>query len=71
MAAAPAERKVRDAARAGRLKKAEGCDLFGEAARAGVITEAERTLLCEADSARRDVIQVDAFAYEAFAELRR
>jgi acyl-CoA dehydrogenase len=71
VAAAPADRKVRDAVRAKRLKHAEGCDLFEEAARTGVITEAERKLLCEADTARRDVIQVDAFASEAYAKLRR
>jgi hypothetical protein len=36
-----------------------------------VITEAERKLLCEADAARRDVIQVDAFGFDAFRQLRR
>jgi acyl-CoA dehydrogenase len=71
LAAAPADRKIRDAARARRLKHAEGCALFEEGVRQGVITEAERKLLCEAHAARQDVIQVDAFEFEAFAQLRR
>ena len=71
VAAAPADRKVRDATRAKKLKAAEGCDLFEDAARQGVITEAERKLLCEADAARRDVIQVDAFGFDAYRQLRR
>jgi acyl-CoA dehydrogenase len=71
LAAAPAERKIRDAARAGRLKAAEGCALFDDAARQNIITDGERKALCEAYHARQDVIQVDAFGADAFLELRR
>jgi acyl-CoA dehydrogenase len=71
VAAAPADRKIKDAARAGRLKHAEGCALFEDAVRQGVISEAERKQLCEAQAARQDVIQVDSFGFEAFPKLRR
>ena len=38
-------------------------------AAAGVISEDERLVWREADTARRDAIQVDAFPLEEFAEL--
>jgi acyl-CoA dehydrogenase len=62
------EAKLRDAVRAGRLDRAPGLDLADAALAAGVISSAERQRLVEADAAREEAIQVDAF--EAAALLR-
>ena len=70
MAAQPIDRKIKDAVRARRIadhSDPEG--LLAAAVSAGVILEDERQLWREADSARRDAIQVDAFPSEKFAEL--
>jgi acyl-CoA dehydrogenase len=71
VAAGGAEKKVKDAARARKLGSLEGVALLDEAFRAGVIDSNERRLAGEAAAARSDAIQVDAFAFEAFARLRR
>jgi acyl-CoA dehydrogenase len=63
------EAKVRAAVRAGRLDKAPGHDLADRALAAGVITEDERRRIHEADEARDEVIQVDAFDPETFRTL--
>ena len=64
------ERKIRDAVRAGLLDKAPGDALLDRAVHAGIITTEERQDVLKADEIRDEVIQVDAFAPEAFASLR-
>jgi len=71
LAAAPIEKKIKDAVRAKRLRDVAGCELLEEARRAGVITEAEQRLACDASAAREDIIQVDAFDAAAFLKLKR
>jgi len=57
--------------RAGRLDHAPGHALADRALEAGVISADERKRIHDADEARDEVIQVDAFAPEEFAALRR
>jgi len=71
VAAAPIERKIKDAIRAKKILDVDGCTLLEEARRAGVITEAEQRLACDAAAAREDIIQVDAFDAAAFLKLKR
>jgi acyl-CoA dehydrogenase len=67
----PVEKKVKDALRARKLTVPEGNGLLDAAFRAGVITEPERNLAQQAADARHDVIQVDAFPFDAFGGMRR
>jgi acyl-CoA dehydrogenase len=60
------EAKVRAAVRAGRLEKAPGDELLDLALAAGVISAAERKQVEEADEARDEAIQVDAFDPQTF-----
>jgi acyl-CoA dehydrogenase len=69
--AAPAEKKLKEAIRARKLKPLEGCALYDAGVQGGVITDAERRQLCEALTAREDVIQVDSFGSKEFAEMKR
>jgi acyl-CoA dehydrogenase len=69
--AAPIERKIKDAIRAKKIKDVDGCSLLEEARRAGVITEAEQRLACDAAAAREDIIQVDAFDAATYLKLKR
>ena len=71
LAAAPIERKIKDAVRAKKIRDIGGCELLQEARRAGVITEAEQRLACDAAAAREDIIQVDSFDAAEFLKLRR
>jgi acyl-CoA dehydrogenase len=71
IAAAPAEKKLKDAIRARKVKPLDGCALFDAGVEAGVISDAERRQLCEALKAREDVIQVDSFGAKEYAEQRR
>jgi acyl-CoA dehydrogenase len=71
VAAAAVERKIKDAIRAGTLKGRSDNGFVDEALKAGVITTEERQRAAVAAAARHDVIQVDSFEYEAFAEMRR
>jgi acyl-CoA dehydrogenase len=64
------ERKIRDAVRAGLLDKAPGDALLDRAVEAGIVTAQERRDVLSADEVRDEVIQVDAFAPEAFRSLR-
>jgi acyl-CoA dehydrogenase len=64
------ERKIKDAVRAGRLDRAPGHELADRALAAGLITAEERRRIHDADEARDEVIQVDAFSPEAYAHLR-
>jgi acyl-CoA dehydrogenase len=64
------ETKLRDAVRAGLLDHAPG-DVLADAALAdGLISEEERKRLYEADEAREEAIQVDAFDAETYRSLR-
>jgi acyl-CoA dehydrogenase len=60
-AALPVEAKLREALRAKRLAREPAGELADRAFAAGVITVEERRLLTEADRARDDAIEVDAF----------
>jgi acyl-CoA dehydrogenase len=65
------EAKLRAAVREGRLERAPG-DALAQAGRAsGVITEAEFRALAVADAARDEVIRVDSFDRDEYAQLRR
>jgi acyl-CoA dehydrogenase len=70
VAALAVEAKVRDAVREGRLDKAPGDELLDRALEAGIISVDERKSVMEADEARSEVIQVDAFDPEVFRNLR-
>lgn len=70
LAALAVESKIRDAIRAGQLDKAPGDILLDRALEAGIIDETERQTVLDADVVRDEVIQVDAFDPDAFAELR-
>ena len=70
VAALAVERKIRDAVRAGRLDKAPGDVLLGQALEAGIITSEERQQVLDADEIRDEVIQVDSFDPETFRSLR-
>jgi len=65
------EKRIRDAARIGRIDRAPGDELVDLAWRAGVITDEDRAHLRIADQARDEVIRVDEFAPEEYAHLRR
>ena len=71
VAALAVESAVRDAVREGRIERAPGHELLDLALRAGVINEFERQRVSEADEAREEVTQVDAFDAEAYRGLRR
>jgi len=64
------ETKLRDAARAGLIDRAPG-DVFADRAlAANIISEDERKRLSEADEARDEAIQVDAFDPQTYKTLR-
>jgi acyl-CoA dehydrogenase len=64
------ETKLRDAARAGIIDRAPG-DVFADRAlAANIISEDERKRLSEADEARDEAIQVDAFDPQTYKTLR-
>lgn len=65
------EATIRQAVRDGRLDRAPGDDLADRALDAGVITPQQREWLHDADDARWEAIQVDAFSPEEYAEMRR
>jgi acyl-CoA dehydrogenase len=65
------EARIRRAVREGVIDRAPGDALVEKALAAGVIRAEERDWLREAEEARAEAIQVDAFAPEDFARLRR
>jgi acyl-CoA dehydrogenase len=65
-AALPVEAKLRRAVREGRLEHAPGDELARAAHAAGLLSDADLALLREADRARDEAIQVDAFSAEDF-----
>ena len=68
--ALPVETKLRDAIRAGKLDRAAGDELGRHALTAGIISQAEYDALSEADEARDEVVQVDAFDADIYRQLR-
>ena len=60
------ERHIRDAVKAGTLKKARPEVLVKKAVEAGIISADEATRLAEAEQARADAIEVDAFTLESY-----
>lgn len=71
VAALAVESAVRDAVREGRIERAPGHELLDLALQAGVINAFERQRVSEADEARDEVIQVDAFDAAEYRSLRR
>jgi acyl-CoA dehydrogenase len=71
VAALAVERKIRDAVRAGSLDHAPGDVLADRALEAGLISADERKHIHDADEAREEAIQVDAFTPDEYAGLRR
>jgi acyl-CoA dehydrogenase len=71
VAALAVESAVRDAVREGRIERAPGHELLDLALRAGVINEFERQRVSDADEAREEVSQVDAFDADVYRTLRR
>jgi acyl-CoA dehydrogenase len=61
IAALAVEAKIREAVRAGRLDRAPGDGLADRALEAGIISADERKRIHDADEARDEAIQVDAF----------
>jgi len=70
LAAAPAERKLKDALRAGTLPDEPEHDLLARALAAGAISEPERELIEAANRSREEAVAVDAFGPEEFGALR-
>ncbi len=60
----PILRKIKAASRTGLLPSGKPEQLLEQAYASGLISEAETTLICEAEFARNDAIQVDAFDYQ-------
>lgn len=69
--AEPILQKIKAASRAGQLPSGKPDQLLELAYQAGVINEAEVTLICEAEFARNDAIQVDAFSVESSQNMGR
>ncbi|MGH7682456.1 MAG: acyl-CoA dehydrogenase domain-containing protein, partial [Candidatus Eiseniibacteriota bacterium] len=70
-AAAPIDRKIRDAVRARKVQDIDGDAVIDAAQRAGVITEPERCIARAAAAARHDVVQVDSFPSADYLKQRR
>lgn len=64
--AEPILKKVKAASRSGQLPSGKPDQVLQFAYEAGLITEAEVTLVCEAEFARNDAIQVDAFTFDEY-----
>ena len=70
VAAQPIMKKVKDAARSGKIDKKPRSTLIPRAREAGVIDDEERAVLEEAERARDDAVQVDAFDPESTRQLQ-
>jgi len=71
MRAVPAHAKIRAAVRAGGLPRSPESALVQRAVAAGIVTADEALWIRDAEDARNDAIQVDAFDPAAFAPGRR
>jgi acyl-CoA dehydrogenase len=61
LAARPIEAKLREAVRGKRIRRASRLEMVTEALAAGIISEEEARRVREADAAREEAVQVDAF----------
>jgi acyl-CoA dehydrogenase len=59
-------RRIKDAARQGRLPRAKPLELLDEAVEADIISAADASLVRDAEAAREDVIQVDSFTLDEY-----
>ncbi len=66
--AEPVIQKIKAASRNGQIPSGKPEQLLEFAYQAGIISEAETTLVCEAEFARNDAIQVDAFTFEEYQQ---
>ncbi|MGK7875725.1 MAG: acyl-CoA dehydrogenase [Xenococcaceae cyanobacterium] len=66
--AEPILKTIKAASRAGKLPKGRPEQLIGAALQTGTISEEEAELLRQAESARNDAIQVDAFVLDEYQE---
>ncbi|MBK8097901.1 MAG: acyl-CoA dehydrogenase [Planctomycetes bacterium] len=64
--AEPIQKKLREAVKSGRLPKARPEHLLDPAVEAGILTENERRLLRDAESARAEAIAVDSFTLDEY-----
>jgi acyl-CoA dehydrogenase len=71
IAAEPVEKKLRAAAHEHRLDASNGPTLLDEAVRAGIIGEAEAKVVREAETLRREALQVDDFGPDEWAALHK
>ena len=60
------ERKIKDAVKTGHLPRARPTELVKQAVQTELITEEEAQQVAEAEAARNDAIQVDAFTLEEY-----
>ena len=64
------ETKIKDAIRQGKLDRAPGDQLIQNAKKANIISEEEVQKILLADEARKEAIQVDAFPFNEFRNIR-
>jgi acyl-CoA dehydrogenase len=64
--AEPVLKKLKDAVRQGRLPKARPAQLLDQACESGILTEAERRLVQDAETARSEAIAVDSFTLDEY-----
>ena len=62
------ERRIKGAVKDGRLPKARPAELVKQAVQAGLITDEEAQQVAEAEAARNDAVQVDAFTLEEYLQ---
>jgi acyl-CoA dehydrogenase len=67
---AHARKKLQQAVKAGHLKGKRGADLLAEAVEIGLLTNAEAKGLFNAEMARDDAVQVNAFTMAEHAGLK-
>ncbi|MBL8729851.1 MAG: acyl-CoA dehydrogenase [Planctomycetes bacterium] len=64
--AEPVLKKLKDAVRQGRLPKARPAQLLDQACEGGILSEAERRLVQDAETARSEAIAVDSFTLDEY-----
>ena len=64
--AEPVLKKLKDAVRQGRLPKARPAQLLDQACESGILTDAERRLVQEAEVARAEAVAVDSFTLDEY-----
>ncbi|MBD2206592.1 acyl-CoA dehydrogenase [Calothrix sp. FACHB-1219] len=66
--AEPIVKTIKNASHAGKLPQLKPDELISAALKAGVISEKDVELICEAEFARNDAIQVDSFSLEEYMQ---